>query len=96
MWAAPSATVGLTDTYGHWGLTTEDTSLSDDDSFGNALYVGDFIGSAREVMYATTSADGATPNIGTTRVGYKAQISVIQEAARDYTTTLTYVVTPIF
>lgn len=96
VWAAPSSTVGLPDTYGHWGVTTEDTTLSDNDSFGNALYVGDFVDEPREVMYATSSADGSTPDVGTTRIGYRLEISAMQEAARDYTTSLTYVVTPVF
>ncbi|MBP9760172.1 MAG: hypothetical protein KBD24_02265 [Candidatus Pacebacteria bacterium] len=95
-WVGPSAITGSPDTYGHWGVTTEDNSLSDNDSFGNALYVGNFINNPREVMYSTSSADGATQHIGATRVGYKLQISVMQEAARDYRTTLTYVVTPTF
>jgi hypothetical protein len=95
-WVGPTATVGAPDTYGHWGLTTQDITLSDNDSFGDALYVGNFISNPREVMYATTSADGSMPNVGTTRVGYKLQVSTMQEAARDYTTSLTYVVTPVF
>ena len=95
-WAAPSGTYSDTDTYGHWGITTEDISLSDNDSFGNALYVGDFIGTPREVMYATSSADGTTAHTGATRVGYKMEITTMQEAATDYTTTLTFVATPIF
>jgi hypothetical protein len=95
-WTDPSGTLGNTDTYGHWGLTTEDATLSDDDSFGTALYAGDFIQEPREVMYATTSANGIAPHIGATRVGYKLEVTTMQEAARDYTTTLTYVVTPVF
>jgi hypothetical protein len=95
-WAEPSAQSGNSDTYGHWGLTTEDVTLSDDDSFGDALYVGDFIQNAREVMYATSSADGTTTHIGFTRVAYKLEISSLQESSSDYTTQLTYVVTPIF
>jgi hypothetical protein len=95
-WASPSALSGNTDTYGHWGITSEDVTLTDNDSFGNALYAGNFIGTPREVMYATSSADGTTPHIGTTRVGYKLEISAMQEAGNDYTTTLTYVATPTF
>jgi hypothetical protein len=95
-WASPSATPGTPDTYGHWGLTTEDVSLSDGASFVGALYAGDFIQTPREVMYATTSADGTTAHIGATRVGYKLEISAMQESAQEYTTELVYVVTPIF
>jgi len=95
-WVGPDALAGSTDTYGHWGVTTEDVTLSDDDSFGSALYAGNFIGTPREVMYATSSADGTTPHIGLTRVGYKLEVSALQEAATDYTTQLTYIATPVF
>jgi hypothetical protein len=96
VWQAPSGQSGDTDTYGHWGVTTEDVSLSDDDSFGDALYAGDFIDNPREVMYSTTSADGSTAHIGTTRVGYKLEITALQEAGTDYQTELVYVITPVF
>jgi hypothetical protein len=96
IWAPPSAQYVDPDTYGHWGVTTEDSSLSDDDSFGSALFSGAFIQTPREVMFATSSADGATAHIGRTRVAYKLEISALQEAASDYSTTLTYIATPIF
>jgi hypothetical protein len=96
LWQPPSAVVGNTDTYGHWGVTTQDATLSDNDPFGNALYAGDFIATPREVMYATSSADGTTEHIGSTRVGYKLEVSVLQEAARDYQTEINYVVSPVF
>jgi hypothetical protein len=95
-WAPPSEVVGNDLTYGHWGLTSEDISLSDGDSFADALYAGNFIGTPREVMHATSSADGTTEHIGKTRVGYKLEISVMQEAGSDYTTALQYVATPVF
>lgn len=95
-WNPPSATAGATTTYGHWGLTTEDATLSDGNSFGDALYAGDFFATPREIMYATSSADGTTAHIGATRVGYKLEISPMQEAADSYTTTLMYVITPVF
>lgn len=95
-WVAPAGVSGSPDTYGHWGLTTDDTTLSDDDSFGDARYVGDFVTTPREVMYATSSADGTMPGTGRVRVGYKLETSMMQEAANDYETTLTYVATPVF
>jgi len=95
-WVAPAGVSGSLDTYGHWGVTTDDATLSDDDSFGNARYAGDFITTPREVMNATSSADGTAPGIGRVRVGYKLETSMMQEAANDYETTLTYVATPTF
>ncbi len=95
-WDQPSAITGNPDTYGHWGITTEDNSLSDGDPFDVARYAGNFIGTPREIMYATSSADGTTAHIGATRVGYKLETSAMQEASREYSTTLHYVATPIF
>lgn len=95
-WAAPTAQFGTENTYGHWGLTTEDTTLSDGDSFGAALYVGDFVGTPREVFYNTGPGDGTTADDGATRVGFKAQVSDLQEASTEYTASLTYVATPVF
>ncbi len=95
-WVVPSADPAAPGTYGHWGLTTSDTTLTDGNSFDGALYAGNFIQEPREVMYHDGAADGITPGIGATRVGYKLEISGLQEAGSDYTTTLIYVVTPTF
>lgn len=95
-WQAPSGTSGSENTYGHWGVTTEDTTLSDGDSFGDALYVGNFVNNPREVFYHTSEADGSTPDIGATRVGLKVEISGLQEAGTNYSANLTYVATPLF
>lgn len=93
-WTGPTATVGLEDTYGHWGLTSDDT---------------DYFAAEQTYVAASTSpvtifshdgpVDGiVSPDTGTstTRVGYTVQISSLQEAADNYTATLTYVATPVF
>ena len=49
-----------------------------------------------EVFKNNGPADGTTQNIGTAKVGYKVEISPLQEAGSDYTATLTYVATPVF
>lgn len=95
-WQGPSSDPYNNTTWGHWGVTTEDQTVSDGDSFGVARYAGNFVVTPREVMYHGSIADGATPHIGATRVGYKVQVSGMQEAASDYRTTLTYVCTPSF
>ena len=46
-------------------------------------------------MGHTGPANAAGVGIGTTTVGYKIELSSLQEAG-DYTTTLTYVATPTF
>jgi len=94
-WTAPTATLGSEATYGHFGFTSEDASLSDGDHFGATLYQG-FNGTTPvEVMYHTGPADGSTADIGQTDVGYEVEISALQEAG-DYTNTLTYIATPIY
>ena len=98
-WAAPGNTPGSENTYGHWGITTDDGSLTS----GNPYQVGS--GGNRYVSASTTPVEvfsntgptnGLTQGQGTTVVGYKAQISPLQEAAEDYTAVLTYIATPIF
>lgn len=92
-WTAPLATLGNFDTYGHYGVTSEDNLNSDE--YGSALYAGN-LSTARQVFAHDGPADGVTANIGRTRVGYKIQVSDLQEAADDYTNILTYVATPTF
>jgi len=96
VWPNPGAVPLDSTTYGHWGVSSEDSTLSLDDEFGSQLYAGDFISNPREVMYSTTSADGATADIGATRVGYKLEVTTLQEADTSYEARLVYVVTPIF
>ena len=98
-WQGPGAVVGETNTYGHWGLTTNDETVDETDSF-------DVGGAGNLFVSASTSpvavfandgpADGETQNIGSARVGYQIEISALQAAGNDYTATLTYVATPVF
>jgi hypothetical protein len=95
-WQSPAGTLGSFDTYGHFGVTSEDANfVGGADTFGTALYVGD-LGTPRLIFYHNGPADGSTASIGTTRVGYKIEIDSLQEAGTDYTSTLTYVATPVF
>ena len=89
------------DTWGHWGLTTDDTTLSFATDYvggaGDANYIGDFINNPVEVFYnggPVLSSSGQ--GVGSTTVAYKVQITTLQEAATDYTATLTYIATPVF
>lgn len=94
-WQAPSGLVADPDTYGHWGLTSDDTATTRSSQFASDTWVS---GSTTPiiVMSHTGPANGATTGIGTTRIGYQVQISALQEAGSDYNTTLRYVVTPTF
>ena len=94
--AAPLATLGLENTYGHWGLSTTDGALT-----GGANFAGgdSFVSASTtpvEVFSHTGPANGTVNGTGTTTLIYKVQVSALQEAAEDYTATLTYVATPVF
>lgn len=99
-WEAPGALVANADTYGHWGITSTDATLRDNgDAYGVALFAGvptvagGAIGGI-EVMGTAGPADSAVANSGDDQVGFSIQISALQEAANDYTTTLQWVATP--
>lgn len=101
-WQGPAGTLGATDTYGHWGLTSDDDSVSSTTpnlwGSGEALYVGNFINNPVEVFYNNTPVKYSQGGmgVGSTTVAYKVEISNLQEAAKDYTATLTYIATPVF
>lgn len=95
LWESPAGSIGVENEYGHWGMTSEDATLS-----GGDTYLSQYYAAVRtvpqEVMYHTTVADGIQPNDGLTQVAYKAEVMSFQEAADDYTATLTYIATPTF
>jgi hypothetical protein len=96
-WASPNPVVGSSTTYGHWGLTTNDASvgigLADD--FGDNQFVAAST-TPVEVFRHNGPANGTTADYGRTEVGYQVEITALQEAASDYSATLTYVATPVF
>ena len=96
-WSGPSSVLGSENTYGHWGITSDDatTTRSAPDEFNNAEFASAST-SPTVVMSHTGAANGTGTGVGTTKVGYKVQIGGLQEAGDDYTTTLTYVATPTF
>jgi len=90
-WSAPTNSVVDENTWGHWGLTTMDNvGLFDATEYIAASTT------PRNIFAHTGPADGTTNDIGSTTVGYKVQISALQEAAQDYTSVLTYIATPTF
>jgi hypothetical protein len=101
-WEGPSPSIGSEETYGHWGLTSNDPTLTESltDIFDVGGSGGDRFVSASttpvEVFRHDGPVDGSGTGEGTTRVGYKIEISALQEAASDYQATLTYVATPVF
>jgi hypothetical protein len=94
-WTPPSGTLGSPNTYGHWGVTSDDSSTSRTIEFASQEYIG-VTTTPRVVMSNTGPAAGEGVGVGTTTVGYKIEISALQEAGDDYSTTLTYIATPTF
>lgn len=96
-WSAPTNVLGNADTYGHFGVTSDDATLPGDTFSGGTLYTGDVAPlNPLLVMYHSAPVNGATVGIGTTTVAYRIQIGSLQEAATDYANILTYVCTPVF
>lgn len=98
-WAGPSATLGNVATYGHIGLTSDDTDLNGNEFYSGSVikYAGNFFATTTRTIFSNSGpADGTTQNIGKARVGYKIQVSALQAAASDYTNRLIYVCTPTF
>jgi hypothetical protein len=97
-WNAPSNSISDENTWGHWGITTADQDtdgMRDGDEFAPNEFIG--VSTTPRAIFAHDGpADGVTASIGSTTVAYKVAISALQEAADDYTATLTYIATPTF
>lgn len=97
-WTAPTPDVNDATTWGYWGVTSDDattTSRSSQFSGNSATYIAAST-TPRVVMEHNGPANGSGTGIGTTYVGYKVEISALQEAGDDYSTTITYIATPTF
>ncbi len=96
-WIQPSETIGQLNTYGHWGLSSNDTTLTD--GLTDLYSGGDNYVSASttpvEVFRNDGPSAGSDDGIGTATVIYKLETTDLQEAG-EYTATLTYVATPVF
>lgn len=95
-WIAPSNLISDENTWGHWGLTSDDVDLHGaGTNFGANQWVAAST-TPRAIMAHTGPSDGVTNDIGAARIGYQIQITALQEAGDDYNTTLTYIATPTF
>ena len=111
-WASPDGqlnNVALTlpdDGWGHWGMTTEDGdvfSAGAPDFTGTDEYIA-VLDTPQAIFGHNSVCDGTTTGAGDassddaclTEVGYKIEITALQEAGDDYTATLTYIATPTF
>jgi len=97
VWQAPANTLLNENTYGHWGLTSNDSDLNAGEftSGGGNKWVAAST-TPRAIFAHTGPADGTTQDYGQAEIGYQIQISPLQEAGDDYNTTLTYIATPTF
>ncbi len=96
-WESPSVGLDVNneDTWGHWGVTSEDTVTTRTNEFGSNQWLG--VTTTPTVIFSHDGpADSVTPGIGSTTIGYQVEISPLQEAGDDYATTLTYIATPTF
>lgn len=100
-WVSPLGILGAPETYGHFGITSEDSSLGNDCDqnyygFGEGgRWAGLEVAFPTEVMRNCQPADGQTQHEGWTRVGFRVEVTVLQPAG-EYETIFTYVVTPVF
>jgi hypothetical protein len=94
-WSSPTGNIADEDTWGHWGMTSDDATLTGGDDFATAEYSA-VLTTPQEVFYNPGVTNGITANVGSTSVAYRAEIMSFQEAADDYTATLTYIATPTF
>jgi hypothetical protein len=98
-WVPPTQSISNENTWGHWGITSNDATFGLSDPF-------DVGGAGERFVSASTTpvqifrhdgpSDGITPNVGRANVAYQVEVSALQEAGTDYTATLTYVATPVF
>ena len=97
-WVAPTAILDVPSTYGHFGVTSDDADESQyaANEFAAATKWSGAMDVPKVVFSHTGPSDGVTQNKGKATVGYRIQISDLQEAGTDYTNTLTYVATPTF
>lgn len=98
-WNAPSNTLGSENTYGHWGVTTDDPDAQrSNPEFTSEQFVG--VSTTPKIIMGHDGPANGTNEVGlgqgTTTVGYEIQIGSLQEAGDDYTAQLIYVATPVF
>lgn len=92
-WNAPSNNIADETTWGHWGLTTNDSDLAAPFTANHYIAAST---TPRVVFTHDGPANGVLQNVGEVEVAYQVQITPLQEAADDYNTTLTYIATPTF
>jgi len=96
-WTSPLNLINQPNTYGHIGITSDDTSGTVQFGTSTPLYAGSFNPTSTLTVFAWSGpADGVTQNVGAAKVAVRIEISPLQAAANDYTNNLIYVATPVF
>ncbi len=96
-WVSPSDIINQPNTYGHVGITSDDSSGTLNFGTSTPLYAGSFNPTSTLTVFSWTGpADGTTQNVGAAKVAVRIEISPLQAAANDYTNNLIYVATPVF
>lgn len=106
-WVAPNGTLaGGEDEWGHWGMVAVDGNLQGAGTNFTATNQFVAVPDAPRAVFAHNGPtdglvgaggnDATTDDTGQTIVGYKIEITPLQEAGDDYETTLTYIATPTF
>ncbi|OGG89080.1 hypothetical protein A2592_02270 [Candidatus Kaiserbacteria bacterium RIFOXYD1_FULL_42_15] len=93
-WTAPTNNIINENTWGHWGVTSDDSDLNSGEFVGTKFIAAST--TPRTVFSHSGPADGATQNKGMAEVGYQIEITPLQESEDDYTGSLTYIAMPIF
>lgn len=93
-WVAPTSDINATSTFGHLGITTDD-SATNFNELNNDEWVGFSGTTPLSVMTHNGPTAGVGRGLGTTTVAYRIEVSPLQQAG-DYTNTLTYICTPTF
>ena len=98
-WSGAVTDIANPTTWGHWGLSSTDNDAADSMRTGAEFAADEWIAattSPREIFAHDGPSDGVTDNVGSTTIGYRVEVTALQEAGDDYSTTLTYIATPTF
>lgn len=91
LWTAPTGVLTKDHTWGHLGVTSDDSDLS----YNGSLYAGMNGIEALEVFSHNGPADGSTQDAGRASVAYTVGITDLQESG-DYTAQFTYICTATY
>ena len=92
-WTSPVPVPGSENTYGHWGISSDDTTDMPM-NFANASHFVSASTSPTTVFNGNGSTVETAGDKNTATVIYKAEVSALQEVSNDYTAQVTYVATP--